>query len=192
MPIQVNCSKCGKGLKAPDALAGKKAKCPACGAVVDIPLQEAEVLDAELEDLPSPSQEGAGSDLGSLLDETAAYDLEKPKPAAGAPAEEDRRPCPACGEMIIATAAKCRFCGEIFDTTLKQKAKKRSGPGDAEMSTGDWLVAILCPGIGCIAGIVWLIMGKPKAGKMIGVAICSSVVQGIIRVAITAALSGKH
>jgi len=186
VPIQVNCSKCGKGLKAPDALAGKKAKCPACGAVVDIPLQEEEVIDAELADLPSPSQESAGSDLGSLLDETAAYELEKPRAAAGATGDENRRPCPACGEMIVATAAKCRFCGEIFDATLKRKAKKQSAPGDEEMSTGDWVVAILCPGIGCIAAIVWLIMGKPKAGKMLGVSICMIIAWNILSAVIQA------
>ena len=37
MPISVKCCDCGKALKAPDALAGKKAKCPDCGAVVVVP-----------------------------------------------------------------------------------------------------------------------------------------------------------
>ena len=37
MPISVKCGDCGKALKAPDALAGKKARCPDCGAVVAVP-----------------------------------------------------------------------------------------------------------------------------------------------------------
>jgi predicted RNA-binding Zn-ribbon protein involved in translation (DUF1610 family) len=173
--IQVKCAKCGTRLKAPDALAGKKAKCPGCGAVLEVPAAEEEILDAELAE-PAPA---APPDPGSLLDETEAYDLEHPKAAAEA-AAESRRPCPACGEMIVSTAAKCRFCGEIFDATLKRKAKKQTGTYDDEMSTGDWVVAILCPGIGCIAGIIWLIMGKPKAGKVIGVSICAIVVWNIL------------
>lgn len=36
MSITVSCS-CGKRLKAPDNLAGKRVKCPACGTLVDIP-----------------------------------------------------------------------------------------------------------------------------------------------------------
>ena len=36
MSIQVNCS-CGRSLRAKDQLAGKRIKCPDCGAIVDIP-----------------------------------------------------------------------------------------------------------------------------------------------------------
>jgi hypothetical protein len=37
MPIKVPCPKCGKSLRAPDAAAGKKARCPACKTVVQLP-----------------------------------------------------------------------------------------------------------------------------------------------------------
>jgi RsiW-degrading membrane proteinase PrsW (M82 family) len=37
MSIEVTCN-CGKSLKAPDAAAGKKGRCPGCGAVLAIPL----------------------------------------------------------------------------------------------------------------------------------------------------------
>lgn len=36
MPITLNCA-CGKSLRVPDSAAGKKAKCPACAAVLDVP-----------------------------------------------------------------------------------------------------------------------------------------------------------
>lgn len=36
MPIAVRCA-CGKSINAPDQLAGKKAKCPSCGAALSIP-----------------------------------------------------------------------------------------------------------------------------------------------------------
>lgn len=155
MSISVRCEECGKTLKAPDSAAGKKAKCPQCGAVVAIPepvYDAQEVSDAE----PVEDDSNAFGDVDS-------YD----SPAID---DDNRKPCPACGEMIVATAAKCRYCGEIFDSKLKKKAKRRSGSsGDADedLTTGDYVVAILCSNIGCIAGIVWMIQGKPKGGKMI-------------------------
>ena len=90
------------------------------------------------------------------------------------PTTDDRKPCPMCGEMIQKDAVKCRYCGEIFDPVLRKqenKLKKASSNAGDDMSTGDWVVAVLCSGIGCIAGIVWLIQGKPKGKKMIMVSI---------------------
>lgn len=38
--ISVNCQKCGKKLKAPPSLAGKRAKCSQCGSIVQIPMPQ--------------------------------------------------------------------------------------------------------------------------------------------------------
>jgi len=55
MPISVSCP-CGKKLKAPDELAGRVAKCPKCGANLDIPVEFAvPVLEAE----PDPEPQAA-------------------------------------------------------------------------------------------------------------------------------------
>lgn len=48
MPIEFRCSGCGKKMKTGDAHAGKRGKCPNCGAVVDIPV---------VSEAPSPSSE---------------------------------------------------------------------------------------------------------------------------------------
>ncbi|MCX7427048.1 MAG: hypothetical protein NTW96_15665, partial [Planctomycetia bacterium] len=37
MPIEFRCSQCGKLLRTGDDTAGKQAKCPACGAIVNVP-----------------------------------------------------------------------------------------------------------------------------------------------------------
>lgn len=106
MPISVKCDECGKGLKAPDALAGKKAKCPQCGAVIPIP---AAVSDAE------------EFDDGSEAETEAS--------------EDGRRACPMCGEMIVASAAKCRFCGEVLDPEMRKRggpSSGRRGKGEAQ------------------------------------------------------------
>ena len=90
--------------------------------------------------------------------------------------------------MIKPNAAKCRYCGEIFDEELRRVAAKGTVAAvDQDMSTGDWVLAILCSGIGCIAGIVWMVQGKPKGGKMIVVSLISAVIWNAIGFAIQSA-----
>jgi hypothetical protein len=119
-------------------------------------------------------------------DEFANLPSEYDMPEAPAPTREKRKPCPACGEMIIATAAKCRFCDEILDPKARKAAARRERASDAtddDMSTGDWIVALLCANIGCIAGIVWMIQGKPKGGKMLLVSLASQVAWVVVAMA---------
>lgn len=134
MPISVKCSECGKGLKAPDALAGKKAKCPQCGHVIPIP---AVVLDAEeLDDEPPVRKPAPKTSLTKVKpraeadDETDddfgdAFDASDTEAA-----DDDRRPCPMCGESIQSSAVKCRYCGEVLDEsagTLGRPAQRKGG-----------------------------------------------------------------
>jgi hypothetical protein len=177
VPISFQCPQCGKKLKAPDDAAGKSSRCPGCGSPVTCP--EA-IYDAELVDAPPDGF----NPFGDLADDQP-YAVAGPKPGDapefGATPGEARRPCPMCGEMIVASAAKCRFCGEIFDPALKKakkKAKKR-GPEAEDLTGGDIVVGLLCSGIGCIAGIVWMIQGKPKGWKMVLLSIVSDVVKSV-------------
>jgi hypothetical protein len=84
--------------------------------------------------------------------------------------------------MIIATAAKCRYCGEIFDPKLKKKAKarKRSNDDDEEMTTSDYIACFLCSGIACLVGIVYLIQGKRKGLKIVGISLAMVVFWNIV------------
>lgn len=134
MPISVKCAECGKGLRAPDALAGKKAKCPQCGGVIPIP---AAVSDAEeFEDdppVPKPTAPKPSVPKASAKSTTRAAKkkVEEEEDYGDADAdmesEDGRRACPMCGEMIVATAAKCRYCGEVLDSDLRKSGKSRSG-----------------------------------------------------------------
>jgi predicted RNA-binding Zn-ribbon protein involved in translation (DUF1610 family) len=159
MSISVDCQNCGKTLKAKDSAAGKTAKCPDCGEMIRIPELDL-VLDAE-------------EDFGSS--QAAEDDL--PLSTGG-----DQKPCPMCGEMIASSAKKCRFCGEYLDETLKKKKKKQSSSGDEEMTTVDWILCILCPGIGCIVGIVRAIQGNSTGGKMIGISIGMAIIWNVLNV----------
>ena len=153
MPIQVTCPSCKSKFNAPDAAAGKKTKCPKCAGIIAIPEPAAqeEIVDA-VEEFRSP-----------FSDEDFEVDT-PPLPAVNG----DRKPCPKCGEMIQKDAVKCRFCSAVFDPILSKRQKKltTSSSGDDDLSTGEWVLAILCSGIGCIMGIVWMIQGKPKGKKM--------------------------
>ena len=115
---------------------------------------------------------------------TVATDLGRPASPAGPPTglaspgpEPPRRPCPMCGEMIVIGAAKCRFCDAVFDENLRRSEKKEkearglpSSDYDEDLTAGDWVVCILCPGIGLLGrNRNYLCMGKPKAWKILGI-----------------------
>jgi DNA-directed RNA polymerase subunit M/transcription elongation factor TFIIS len=153
--IQVNCPSCNALLKTPESSAGKKAKCPKCGGIVEIPMPLGADDEYQLDVPPPPPAGGAFRD-----DELAAPP----------PSNQERRPCPACGEMIVRDAVKCRFCGEVFDPVLRKQAlsaQRGFTEADERLGVAEWLLAILCSGIGCIFGIVWMIQGKPKGSKML-------------------------
>jgi predicted RNA-binding Zn-ribbon protein involved in translation (DUF1610 family) len=191
MPISFQCQNCGKKLKAPDSAVGKSSKCPQCGAKVTCPEP---VYDAEIEEGPSPlpgSAKPAGVAPHADLDDGSPYALRDPDPEpAPAPAETGRHPCPMCGEMILQNAAKCRFCGEVFDPALKKSQKTKYGAEESNLSVGDIAVAILCSGIGCIAGLVWMIQGKPKGLKMFGLSFLVAVILNVINVFVQMSLHG--
>jgi predicted RNA-binding Zn-ribbon protein involved in translation (DUF1610 family) len=187
MPISFQCPNCGKKLKAPDSAAGTTSTCPSCGSKLTCPEP---LYDAEVVEMGPPPGKPAGFDPFGDIDDDKPRGL--PQPAAAEPSSEGRRPCPMCGEMIVATAAKCRYCGEVFDSTLKKaKGKKKSkkhGPEDEDLSTSEVVVAVLCSGIGCIAGIVWMIQGKPKGLKMFGISIVMVVVWNVINLVVRQSL----
>ena len=176
MPIKVTCASCGATLTTPDSSAGKTGKCPKCKAPIQIPANdvEEEILDAE----------------DSFFD-----GLDEESLTAGEVSQDQRKPCPACGELIVRDAIKCRYCGEIFDPLLKKqeqkKLKKATAGVDSDLSVGEWVVAILCSGIGCICGIVWMIQGKPKGKKMLMVSLAVQGFWVLIRLAAQVATQGQ-
>jgi len=60
MPIDIECAQCGKKLRVKDTLAGKRAKCPGCGNILEIPAPDAEYELAEPEEHPAPYEPATG------------------------------------------------------------------------------------------------------------------------------------
>jgi hypothetical protein len=55
----------------------------------------------------------------------------------------------------------------------------------------DWLLCIFCSGIGCIVGIIRMIQGDSRGGKMVGLSLLFAVIGNVIRFAIIAANNNK-
>jgi hypothetical protein len=105
---------------APDSAAGKRAKCPTCGGVIQIPT--------------AVEVEAAHAVPAAVADVDDQYGVEAPTSAT-----EDRKRCPMCGELIAAKAIKCRFCGEVLDPTMRQMiagAGDVSEPGWSKVRSG--------------------------------------------------------
>lgn len=164
VPISFTCKSCGRPIRVQDSLAGRAAKCPGCGNRVRIP-----------DDDPlGPLEELGGAheyddDYGELSSEAGTYpvsggmfsDGERGNPYA---TSSGRRlaECPSCGESIRSSASRCRYCGEYLDGGT---ARHR----DDALQISDWVLAILCPLVGCIVGLTYLLMGRRKGLTMMGV-----------------------
>jgi predicted RNA-binding Zn-ribbon protein involved in translation (DUF1610 family) len=189
------CPGCGKEIQVPESMAGKRVKCPACSHIWQVPgggvdaeaVPELPALTSRFDDLMSDSYPLA----------TDRANAGGPAGQADASAEAPRRPCPMCGEMIVQGAAKCRFCNAIFDETLKraEKKKRRRGggnPDDDHLSALDWVLCVIPLNIACIVGLVYMIMGKPKGIKMIGIAIVIQLAEGFAYGFVTALMHGPR
>ena len=162
MPISVKCFDCGKALKAPEALAGKKAKCPDCGAVVPIPkpVMDAEEISDEPSLLPKSRSTVVDDDHDSTFDDVA--DDEADAPAA---ANDRRKSCPMCGEQIAASAAKCRFCGEVLDSRIRSRHRRQG----SDEYAGFWLRFVASLIDGFILAIVMFVVVLVFGGILVAI-----------------------
>lgn len=72
MPIPITCTECNRKLNVPDSAAGKKVRCPACKAVVEVPEPE--------EDLVAPDEELVEPDEDAGITESPAGGRIMPAP----------------------------------------------------------------------------------------------------------------
>lgn len=55
---------------------------------------------------------------------------------------------------------------------------------DGQLTAVDWVLCILCAGIGCIIGIVRTVQGKKSGPKMIGISIVFAILWNLISLAV--------
>lgn len=96
--IEFACPQCGLPVRTPLATAGKKGKCPSCGAIVPIPALPTAPEPAGPPDMPAPSRRQS-------------------KPAA--PPQDDEFACPHCNNLVrrppgsAGKKGRCPNCGRV-------------------------------------------------------------------------------
>jgi len=106
MTIEFHCDECNTLLRTSDDKAGRRARCPNCGATIVTPSPDADDEfddDAEWE----PEDEDEEDDFDRYFGGRPPTTYSKPPPSRGR-----KKSCPMCGEEISAAARQCPFCGE--------------------------------------------------------------------------------
>jgi hypothetical protein len=130
MAITVECG-CGKRFRVKDEHAGKRGRCPSCGAVVAIPA-------AEPAGPGGPSPERAGP----------AGPRRAAEPGARAPQAAGPEICPECGRPLAGGAVLCVNCGYDTRTGERVGTAGRSDwtplPDVRPYRDWSWLIYVLC------------------------------------------------
>jgi len=170
------CAYCSRDIELGDAVFN----CPDCGTT----MHEAcyNMLGACID----PSCGSTAGEGGFALADHVA----PPKPWA-APTGNTKE-CRFCGEAIQISARKCRYCGEFQDQVERDRRAARSGragggASDDNLCAWEIIFGLLCGGIACIVGIVFICMGKKKGWKLMGLGILSIIGWQILQAIILAA-----
>lgn len=162
MAIAVQCGSCRKRFSAKEELAGRKVKCPQCGAVLTIPK-------------PRPEPETARQ-ITDLLDEyeMAAHPAGETHTSnagtAGDPgiAPDTASQCSSCGASLAAGAVICLECG--YDRRTG-KRREVAGPKEPEGRAYPWLQISAIGGI-CVVllvtGFIVYTLFQPKTAVGVG------------------------
>ena len=140
--LDISCPNCGKKLKVPAELEGKKLKCKDCQEVFAVKAPKAPPP-------PKAEEKPPETPKSPFLDEDDDENLPPgvaPKPM-GVIREDDAPRCPHCAnELDPPDAVVCKFCGFNNKTRVKAESKKV-----IEADAADWATH-LAPGI--IAAVI--------------------------------------
>jgi len=157
MPIEVACQNplCGVVLTLKDDLAGKKIRCPRCGAAVDVPKQRVAA--------PAPGPKATA-------------------PASG-PIHPAARKCPVCGAIVGPAHKFCPKCGADIRTGLVAETKAAQKKRLSLKPVLIPVIALVV--VGALAAGIWAVLrtrggGEPK-GAAAPAAVPGGGVQGAIK-----------
>lgn len=116
--IRFQCKKCGHGVSVKDDFAGRKARCPKCQSIGQIPLKTPQ------SSFPSDNSAGARIESADNVDQIrnpihVATVTSRPEPSPLYDLKEATKACPYCKGEIPEEAKKCKHCGEwiVLPTT---------------------------------------------------------------------------
>ena len=135
MPIEVSCPGCGKKLRAPDSVAGKRVKCPQCSTPVPV---------------PSPASGATPLAVGDLLDE-----------AISSQQAQQNAQQQAWLQQVEQEAGRRR--AEARKAAAKPMPMPRSESSDSEGSGMGWVWFLLIFGLGNVILYLttgWLLIPK--------------------------------
>lgn len=144
MPITLRCSSCAQSLKVPDSMAGRKGKCPKCGAVLVLPAAP----DEEPEEPARPATRKGRPSEPAIIEEKA---VPKRRPPADPASEDDET-----AEQAVPPARDVR--------KKKKKAKKKSSLLLYGLIGGCFGLALLCSGGGVL--IWWYFFSSRAADDL--------------------------
>lgn len=173
MAIEFRCHECDTLLRTGDDKAGKRAKCPNCGTMVQTPFPEGA---GAVEDYDNFS----GGDYE--VDPPAANDSFSQHFGAPGTATTSQVPsssptgrmidCRMCGESIQASARMCRFCGEPVQMAGpmpgQYQSKPTSGMAVASMVLGIIGIVLSCTivfGVCALLAVIFGIVGMNATSK---------------------------
>jgi len=122
MPIPVECASCGHRLKAKDASAGRKIRCPECEEPIKVPGggggdRPQRKRPAKKRPAPEEFDENADLDFGALAN------MERRGDSLGA---GDVEPCLECGEPVGKRAEECPHCeADLVEIRAERKKARR-------------------------------------------------------------------
>lgn len=200
MPIVFDCS-CGKTLRVGDETAGRRVKCPVCGAVRSVPKPneaaneepQFEVVEDEPETPPARSAKKS-----TPPDDDDDEPRPKKKPVRNDD-DDDDEPRPK-----KKSAHSYDDEDDEDERPRRRKIKKRRrrssayaassayddnyrGRGESDLTPVDWFLCIFCPGIGCIVGLIRLLSGSGAGAKMMGISLMCAVIWNVLRFALAVA-----
>jgi predicted RNA-binding Zn-ribbon protein involved in translation (DUF1610 family) len=163
----LDCPSCGRKLRLPEDLLGKRVKCPTCGGEFDAtPPADGAKPNLSLDDPAAPPAGGPASPV------TSAAPGSSPPP----PREEgSTRYCPACGERVPAGSERCHYCGADLTAAHEDDRpwERPGGPArrDSEPHRGTLILvlgilSLVIGYIGLPMGIMAWVMGQRDLRKM--------------------------